>query len=516
MRFAPVALIPAIFFGSLGNARSCDADLLVKTSGGVVHGKVDQRTPSVRQFLGIPYAQPPLDALRFAPPLPALPFGSLNATTVGPSCPQYLADLPSVIINDVLEFNLGGLNATGPTSEDCLTLSIWTPRGSKARTSEPLPVLIFFYGGAFIGGGVDTPYLVPSHWIQRTQSHILVAFNHRDNVFGFPNAAGLPPQEQNVGLLDVRLAVEWVRDNIASFGGDPARIGAWGQSSGAIAIAYYSYVYRDDPVVNSVILDSGNEFVDILTRDPGHANFTFLAEQFGCSGGGGDVSPADELACMRRVDTAAMETFMHDYYANGTSPIITFSPVIDNTTVFADYAARALEGEIARLPALIGSNAQDGNMFVPYARDGVDEALTDQMTMEYFFCPTYQAAKVRLEAGVGPVYRYLYNGNFSNVSPRKWMGAWHGSELPLVFGTDGSYRGESTELERMTSWAMQDAWVEFVATAGMKMSVASWSGNEHVVGGQVVEFGNGVPARVIDATELEERCGEPLLGRKRS
>ncbi|KAJ9165280.1 Carboxylic ester hydrolase [Coniochaeta hoffmannii] len=503
MQSTLAALLAVIAFKSSAEARSCNADLTVQTTGGLVHGKVDSSTPSVRQFLGIPYAQPPVNDLRFAPPQPALPFGDLNATTIGPSCPQFLPDLPSIIINDVPEFNLGGLNTTGPTSEDCLTLSIWAPRSTTAQPS-PLPVLIFFYGGAFIGGGVDTPYLLPDRWIQRTQSHIVVSFNHRDNIFGFPNAAGLPPSEQNVGLLDARLAVEWVRDNIASFGGDPSRIGAWGQSSGAVAIAYYQYQYADDPVVNSIILDSGNEFIDILTYDSGHANFTFIASRFGCGG----LSPAEELSCMRGVDAGEMEQFMHDYYVNGSVPYVTFSPVVDNVTVFGDYATRASGegGKIARLPALIGSNAQDGNLFVPYSPGGVAEELADQMTMVYFFCPTYKAAQARIAAGAGPVYRYLYAGNFSNVSPRPWLGAWHGSELPLVFGTDGLYRGESSELERITSWAMQDIWVEFVATAGRNISVVGWERGKQVDGGPVVEFGNGVPARVIDTREMEGRC----------
>ncbi|KAB5583601.1 acetylcholinesterase [Coniochaeta sp. 2T2.1] len=499
MRSVPSALLAWAALASTALCSSCDADPTVQTRGGVVHGIVDNSAPAVRQFLGIPYARPPLGDLRFAPPQPALPFRELNATEVGPSCMQYLSDLPSVIINDVLEFNLGGLNTTGAVSEDCLTLSIWAPREKKATN---LPVLVFFYGGAFIAGGVDTPYLYPTEWIQRTQSHIVVAFNHRDNILGFPNAAGLPPEQQNVGLLDQRLVLEWVRDNIAAFGGDPSRIGAWGQSSGSIAIAYYSYVYQDDPIINSVILDSGYEFIDILTYDQLHANFTFMASQFGC----GNLSPADELACMRRVDAGAMQDFMHEYYTAGSSPLITFSPVVDNHTVFGNYTARAEGGHIARLPALIGSNAQDGNMFVAYDPSGVDEELADQMTSFYFFCPTYQAAKVRIAAGTGPVYRYLYSGNFSNVSPKGWMGAWHGSELPLVFGTHGDYRGESTELERLTSWAMQDAWVEFVATAGERMSIVSWNGSEVVDGGPLVEFGNGVPVRVIEAKEMEQRC----------
>jgi carboxylesterase type B len=260
---------------------------------------------------------------------------------------------------------------------------------------------MFFYGGAFTTGGTNVPYLLPEQWIQRTQGHIVVSFNHRDNIFGFPNAAGLPAHQQNVGLLDTRLAVEWVRDNIASFGGDPTRIGLWGESSGAIAIAYYSYTYRADPIANSVILASGNEFIDILTRDPTHTNFTFIASHLNCSSHPATTTPDSELACMRRAPAHAITALLHTYANSAAAPAappLTFSPVIDNHTVFANYPALAHAGHIAPLPALIGSNAQDGVSFVPYHPAGVDTALADEMTMAFFFCPSYQAARARIAA----------------------------------------------------------------------------------------------------------------------
>lgn len=502
MRLGSSVLITGLLASVSGGSPWGDGDLAVLIADGMVHGAVDSATPAVRQFLGIPYAQPPISNLRFAPPQQAQPFGDLNATVLPPSCMQYIGGLPNVIINDVLEFNLGGSNASDPLriSEDCLTLSIWAPREPKERD---LPVLIFFYGGAFVAGGVDVPYQIPAQWIQRTQSLIVVSFNHRDNIFGFPNAAGLPLEDQNVGLLDQRMAIEWVRDNIASFGGDPKRIGAWGMSSGAVGLAYYSYTYLDDPILNSLIMDSGNEFIDILTKNPGHTNFTFIASQFGC----GNLGPAAELSCMRQVNASAMEDFMRTYNDKLKTPIITFSPILDNHTVFANYTALAETGKIARLPVLIGSNAQDGVLFVPYGPNGVDMALADLATMFFFFCPTYQSAKVRVAAKTGPVYRYLYAGNFSNISPRSWIGAWHGAEMPLVFGTHPLYRGNSTEFEYVTSHAMQDAWLAFVATAGEKPSIEGWDAWDEVDGGRVAEFGNGVAARLIDTTGMEKECG---------
>lgn len=441
VRLVLKSVVALAALGLTASGRPNNDDLTIRIKPGTIHGAVDPATPDVRQFLGIPYAQPPINNLRFAPPQPALPFDSLDATRMPPSCMQYANTASGMHIHDVLEFNLGGLNGTtGSVSEDCLTLSIWTPRRA---TSTKLPVIIFFYGGAFLMGGTDVPYQIPSRWIQRSQNHIVVSFNHRDGIFGYPNAAGLPSASQNVGLLDARLAVEWVRDHIAAFGGDPSRIGLWGQSSGGVAIAYYTHTYVDDPIVNSVILDSGNEFIDILTYDDAHANFSAVATRFGC----GDLAPEEELGCMRGVDARDIVGFLHEWSDAGTLPLFTFSPVVDHATVLGNYSA----AKMAKIPALIGSTAQDGNMFVPYGPDGVDEEMADEITMVWFFCPGYKAARARIAAGVEDVYRYLYAGNFSNISPRGWMGAYHGSELPLVFGTHGLWRGNSTELEVETS-----------------------------------------------------------------
>jgi cholinesterase len=139
----------------------------VKLDGGsVIHGVVEHAYPSVRQFLGIPYAQPPVEELRWeAPQALQLP-QSVNATALGRSCTQFLATIPSVANQDVLEFNIQDANSTG---EDCLTLSVWTPQHAKG-----LPVLVFIYGGGWYWGGQNEPYQIPTQWVQRTKDLIVV------------------------------------------------------------------------------------------------------------------------------------------------------------------------------------------------------------------------------------------------------------------------------------------------------------------------------------------------------
>lgn len=337
-----------------------DGDLTVKTKNGLVHGTVNAATPAVREFLGIPYAQPPLGDLRFAPPQAAAPFGELNATAVPLSCMQYLSSNPGVWQTLVLEYNQAGANSTdGLVTEDCLYLSVFGPRGQHPPREKLLPVIVWIYGGSFVTGGMNIPYQMPRQWVERSQDHIVVLFNYRINAFGFSNAAGLEDGERNVGLMDQRLAVEWVRDNIADFGGDPSRIGLWGHSAGAVSVAYYSYRYPEDPIVSSLIMNSGSELLDLTTADPGSSNFTFLAGQLGCGG----LAPAEELACMRGVDAFAIEDFLHSYQDAATTPAITFTPVVDEKTVFADYHARALAGQVAKIVSSKCLWAFDGYLF---------------------------------------------------------------------------------------------------------------------------------------------------------
>ncbi|KAH8646761.1 acetylcholinesterase [Xylariales sp. PMI_506] len=481
-------------------SKCASADLTVELRTGTVHGKVEPATPDVRQFLGIPYGEAPVGDLRFAPPRPAGHFGELNATSLPPSCMSYLTGKANVWTELVLQFNAFGLNSSGPVTEDCLTTNVWTPRG--ASRGAKLPVLIYIYGGSFRTGSSSIPYQIPAQWVQRTKDHIVVSFDYRTNIFGFPNAAGIEDGLQNVGLMDQRLAVEWVRDNIAAFGGDPDRIGLWGQSAGGISVAYYSYLHYEDPIVNSFIMDSGNELLDITSPDSAHSNFTFFAEQFGC----GDLSPADELACMRTVDADEIEDFLHAYNDAGTTPTVTFAPVVDDITVFSDYYSRALAGNVSILPTLLGSNTQDGVPFVTYSIDGPNTTVALEVTLDYFFCPSFKSATTRTAAGA-PVYRYEYAGNFSNISPVSWLGAWHGAELPLLFGTHSLFRNPSTALENATSVAMQDAWLGLVAGGEAGMAAQGWPVYDVNDGGLVRGFAaGGLAAQTTTVTDWEALC----------
>lgn len=143
--------------------------LTVQTNTGAVQGFYNQSAPNVRTFLGIPYAQPPVADLRFAPPLPAKSRSStLNATAFAPSCMQKSSTSKTIYTQVVPEFLI-----EGSQSEDCLYLNVWAPEVSASEKGL-LPVFLYIPGGGFTGGGANSVYKFPDQWIQRTQSHIVV------------------------------------------------------------------------------------------------------------------------------------------------------------------------------------------------------------------------------------------------------------------------------------------------------------------------------------------------------
>lgn len=304
-------------------ASTCETPLDVKTTSGEVVGFVNSTAPSVRQFLGVPYAEPPLGCLRFQPPVRKTHAGRIQATTYAPSCMQRISNSPTVYTEYMPEFLINGGN-----SEDCLYLNVYAP-----AQSHKLPVFIYIPGGGFTGGGADSLYKIPDKWIERTQSHIVITMNYRLNVFGYPNAKAA---HENVGLLDQRMVVEWARDNIAAFGGDPDRMVLWGQSAGAASVGMYGYAYPDDLIVTGLISDSGSP--STLSKEYGnHTDFDTLADLLGCH------EEASRLACMQDVDAQELETV----YSNTAS--VSFSPVADNVTVFSNTEDRLARGLVTRV-----------------------------------------------------------------------------------------------------------------------------------------------------------------------
>ncbi|KAL4998506.1 Alpha/Beta hydrolase protein [Aspergillus recurvatus] len=392
-------------------------DLTVATSSGIVHGIYNDTAHKVRAFLGIPYGEPPAGELRFAPPQPRTASQHpINASTFGAPCPQvYSYDNESIW--SVLPYRIWNAEEM---SEDCLFVNVWTPAEHQAKRctagteegrgkGKGKPVMLFIHGGGF-GEGAGSVGFYDGVDLARERDVVVVTFNYRLNIFGYPNAPGLDSAEQNVGLLDQRLAVEWVHQNIANFGGDPERILLFGQSAGGASVDAYTYAYPEDPLVSAFVLQSGTVSL-FNNEDTTHANWNRLSTAVGCGAGDGS------LACMREIPFPEILNAM----GNGS---YTFTPVVDNRTVFADYTARARGGGQARLPALVGINAREFSASFPLSQSTINETTVTEDLLGSFSCPAYEAVKTRLQEHI-PMWRYVYHGNFTNLSPRPWLGAYH-------------------------------------------------------------------------------------------
>lgn len=248
----------------------------------------------------------------------------------------------------------------------------------------------------------------------------MVTVNSRSKIFGFPNAAGLA--EQTLDLLDQRLALEWVRGNIAKFGGNPFRIIGWDQSGGAIAVDYLSPAYPSDPIYSGMILDSSTTLYSqkaARTFDLAPTNFTAVGAALGCD------DATWRVDCLREVSWRDIEAILSAY------PILNFLPVADNDIVFINYKERYSMNTLSSMPALIGTNQHEFSEGVP-TRLGpsYNQSAADRETDEVFFCTAARTSHLR-QAHSLTTYRYRYDGNFSNLSPPGYPGAHHASELLL-------------------------------------------------------------------------------------
>jgi carboxylesterase type B len=214
-----------------------------------------------------------------------------------------------------------------------------------------IPVFIWIYGGGDTTGGSTVPYQNPQKWVQRTQAHIVVSLQYRLNFFGNPNgpfANGSAP----LGFYDVRMAMEWTRDNIAAFGGDPSKIVLWGQSAGAGMTGMQSLAYIDDPIVTGYIQESGATYgVFQGYTDSNHNNFTFIAEKFGCAG-----NVTNETECMRSVPQADVESLIQFWVDADQTPAFSFQSQPDNVHTFANATAAYLNGHHSKLPKILANN----------------------------------------------------------------------------------------------------------------------------------------------------------------
>ena len=367
---------------------------------------------------------------------------------------------------------------------------------------------------SFQTNGILVPGQLPQRWIARSQSHVVVTINYRMNIMGFPNAAGV--YDQNLGLLDQRVGLEWVRDNIRYFGGDASKIMTWGQSAGAASVDYHNYAYWDDPIAHAIFAQSGSVLLYEAggpDKDWTHSNFTFVANNVGCDHP--DNSTA-ELECMQSVPYHDIINFMGQYNDNSsTNPDqapISFNTIADERIVFSDYEDRYKSGFVSKLPMIYSSAANEGASLVEYPVDNLEQGPNQtevNMSTERFLCGAANSSILRDTIGL-TTYRYQYAGNWTNQDPFNWTGAYHSSDLVMLFGTYADDVGPVVEpLERTTSETMEDFLLAFMRDPYNGPPAIGWPAFDTSAedGGTMLRFGaDGQAVQNVSANSVEGVC----------
>jgi para-nitrobenzyl esterase len=303
----------------------------VRTTAGVIRGK---QHDTVAAFRGIPYAQPPVDALRFRAPVPAPAWdGVRDAAAFGPPVPQ---------------------PASPPdASDDWLTLNVWSPD----LGATGLPVMVWIHGGAYLHGSSANPHHDGA--ALAAEGAVVVSLNYRMGVEGFAHLPGAP---DNRGILDQVLALRWVQDNIAAFGGDPGNVTVFGQSAGAGSVAALLAMPAATGLFRRAIVQSlpGTFFTTRLAADVTAA----IASNVGAEPTAAGLAriPPSELVRVTQAVVRSLPRRVRTWGPMATTPT-PFSPVVDG-----DILPRA------PWPALSDGSAAGVDLLVGHTRDEYRQA----------------------------------------------------------------------------------------------------------------------------------------------
>lgn len=463
----------------------------VTLSDGMVVGEVDGTT---RRFLGIPFAAPPMGARRWLPPESPEPWDTpLQATEFSSACPQLEA-------------------VTSPGSsdnEDCLYLNVWTP---SPAPSGPLPVMVWFHGGSNITGstGDTIPFLDPptlffnGRGLVEEANVVVVTANYRLGVMGFFSHEALSAESAagvsgNQGLLDQRMAMEWVAANIAPFGGDPDNITIFGESAGAFDVCFHMVSPGSQGLFDRALGQSGGCTTALRSRSEAEAEANVFTEAMGCE------DAADVAACLRALPVADLlleapedggieDPPGGDRYSGGT-PRWQFGAIVDGVVMTDQPRTLFADGEVADVPYLLGSNTDEGTIFhvlqtevetegeyLAALERAFGETVAAQVAETYpvsdfdtpqdalervtgdslLVCSVRDTAKRAVAAGLDV---FFYNFNRPIPIPALQaleLGATHGAEIAYVFGSVGPDQLEEEDLALSAS--IQRYWGRFAAT----------------------------------------------------
>ncbi|XP_058894682.2 acetylcholinesterase isoform X2 [Kogia breviceps] len=502
---SPLLLLLFLLGGGAEAEGPEDPELLVTVRGGRLRGlRLMAPGGPVSAFLGIPFAEPPVGPRRFLPPEPKRPWpGVLNATAFQRVCYQYV---------DTLYPGFEGTEMWNPNrelSEDCLYLNVWT---TYPRPVSPTPVLVWIYGGGFYSGASSLD-VYDGRFLAQAEGTVLVSMNYRVGAFGFLALPGSREAPGNVGLLDQRLALQWVQENIAAFGGDPTSVTLFGESAGAASVGMHLLSPPSRGLFHRAVLQSGAPNGPWATVGVGEARrrATLLARLVGCPPGGAGGNDTDLVACLRT--RPSQDLVDHEWHVLPQESVFRFSfvPVVDGDFLSDTPEALINAGDFHGLQVLVGVVKDEGSYFLVYGAPGFSKdneslisraqflagvrvgvpqasdlaaeavvlhytdwlhpedparlraAMSDVVGDHNVVCPVAQLAG-RLAAQGARVYAYIFEHRASTLSWPLWMGVPHGYEIEFIFGLPLEPSLNYTVEERTFAQRLMRYWANFART----------------------------------------------------
>ncbi|USI74757.1 carboxylesterase/lipase family protein [Sphingomonas morindae] len=437
---------------------------IVRVAQGLVRGTA---AGGVLRFKAIPYAAPPIGARRWRPPAPPASWpGVRDATRFGPVCPQAPVDWAGHDLDS--------------TSEDCLTLNIWTPR---AQPAARLPVMLWLHGGGYTAGAGSQSTYEGTALARR--GVVIVTINYRLGALGYLAHPALSAEAAdhvsgNYGLRDQIAALAWVHANIARFGGDPANITVFGQSAGGGS----ALLVTTAPAARGLVAKAIFESPSALDLPDGASPAAARAAAEAAGLAFGRRLGASTAAALRALPVRAIVA------ASVTAPRRVTAPGIDGVLVPGDITARYRQGRDLGVPILLGWNSDEAARFVPrtgaaafaaqlrarfgpraatwarlYPAAGADATAAARALLSDtdFGWRSWSVAEARRRPGAAPAWLYQFDNPPPGLDGRRTPGAIHSDELGYVWGNNDP-AGRWPAADRAQAERMQRYWVQFART----------------------------------------------------
>ncbi|XP_030636561.1 acetylcholinesterase isoform X2 [Chanos chanos] len=377
MKASRMFLLPFVFLAFLAyrSLAQSESDLVVTTRLGRVQGirlPLPDRS-HVIAFLGIPFAEPPVGKRRFRPPEPKRPWnGVVETKDYASACYQAV---------DTTYPGFPGTEMWNPNrmmSEDCLYLNVWVPASPRPHN---LTVMVWIYGGGFYSGSSSLD-VYDGRYLAHSEKVVVVSMNYRVSAFGFLTLNGSSDAPGNVGLLDQRMALQWVQDNIQFFGGNPKQVTIFGESAGAASVGMHLLSPESRPLFTRAIMQSGapNCPWATVSFEEARRRATQLGKLVGCNEG----NDTEFLDCLR--NKSPEDLIDQEWQILPYSSLFRFSfvPVVDGVVLPDTPDAMISSGNFKDTQILLGVNQDEGSYFLIYGAPGFSKDNESLISREDF------------------------------------------------------------------------------------------------------------------------------------